>query len=317
MALSTIFSWLTIVVASVGLASSTTCKRQSISPLSPDQVFSFAPFTHFAAAAFCDPLLILSWSCGEHCEANPSFELVDSGGDGIEVQYWFVGYDPDHDTAIVAHQGTNVTYILSILTDLKLVLSGLDPGLFPRVPSSVKVHSGFSKDQARTAPMVLSAVRDVISKYNTTSVTTVGHSLGAALSLLDSVYLRLQLPADIGVRAILYGLPRVGNRDWANFVDAHLPGNVTHVNNKYDPIPILPGRFIKYHHPSGEIHIDDTDAWDVCPGQDNPSKMCIVGAVPNLFHSNWRDHDGPYGGIGFPCTTSLLTPDTLTISAHF
>ncbi len=152
-------------------------------------------------------------------------------------------------------------------------------------------------------------MQDVISKYNATSVTTVGHSLGAALSLLDSIYLRLQLPANIGVRTVLYGLPRVGNQDWADFVDAQLPGNVTHVNNKHDPIPILPGRLLGYHHPSGEIHIDNSDVWEVCPDQDNPSRMCIVGAVPSLFFSNWRDHDGPYDGIRFPCTPHLLEPE--------
>ena len=154
----------------------------------------------------------------------------------------------------------------------------------------------------RTASQVLSAVQDVINKSGTSSVTTVGHSLGAALSLLDSVYLRLQLPADIIVKAILYGLPRVGNRAWANLVDAQLPGNVAHVNNKRDPVPILPGRFLGYHHPSGEIHIDTTSGeWDACPGQDNPSTMCSVGAVPSLLFGKPGDHDGPFDGISMPC----------------
>lgn len=69
-----------------------------------------------------------------HCEANPSFKLFDSGGDGSEIQYcacivdssWlfalsaevgstgFVGYDPAHDTAIVAHQGTNVAHMYAV-----------------------------------------------------------------------------------------------------------------------------------------------------------------------------------------------------------
>jgi hypothetical protein len=146
----------------------------------------------------------------------------------------------------------------------------------------------------------------VINKTGTsTTVTTVGHSLGAALSLLDSVYLRLQLPADIAVQAIVYGLPRVGNQDWANFVDELLPENVIHVNNKRDPVPILPGRFLGYHHPSGGIHIKASNEWDACSGQDNPSKLCIVGAVPSLFFSKSRDHDGPYDGISMPCNPSF------------
>ena len=41
---------------------------------------------------------------------------------------------------------------------------------------------------------------------------------------------------------------------------------VTHVNNKEDIIPILPGKFLGFHHPSGEFHIQDSNAWLSCPG---------------------------------------------------
>ncbi|KAH8995104.1 hypothetical protein EDB86DRAFT_3077904 [Lactarius hatsudake] len=271
-------SWLMIVLASADLAPAAAFKRQSISPLSPDQISSYAAFNHFAPAVFCDALLVFA--------LRGKIPLsVDPGVDGTEIQHWFVGYDPDHDSAIVVHQGTIVTHMVASTKRspaspyLKVTL---DSDMFPGVPSSIKVHSRFSKDQARTTPMVLSAVQDVTSKYKATSV---GHTPGAALSLLDRVHLRLQLPANINIKAILHGLPRVGNQDWANFVDTHLSGKVT-----------------------GEIYIDDTDA---CPGQDNPSKMCVVGAVPSLFHnSNWRDHDGRYYGIVFSCTTPLLTPDS-------
>ncbi|KAH9034627.1 lipase [Lactarius pseudohatsudake] len=246
-------SWLTIVVASADLAPAAAFKRQSISPLSPDQISNYAAFTHFAP----------------RCSAMP---------------FWFC-----HGAAEVicpfVHQD------VPLLTALQLPSSSALRGKTP-----LSIDSGVDGTEIQyctTTPMVLSAVQDVTSKYNATSVPTVGHSLGAAPSLLDSVHLQLQLPADISVKVILYGLPRVGNQDWANFVDTH-------------------PRFIGYyHHPSGEIHIDDADAWDVCPAQDNPSKMCVVGAVPSLFHSNWWDHDGPYyDGIVFSCTTPLLTADS-------
>lgn len=153
----------------------------------------------------------------------------------------------------------------------------------------------------RTATQVLSDVQQVISQYGTSSVTTVGQSLGAALSLLESMYLRLQLPSTISVQYVGYGLPRVGNQAWANLVDASLPGNVTHVNNKKDPVPIVPGISLGYHHPGGEIHIEEAGDWVVCPGQDNPSTRCIVGTVPNILVSNETDHDGPYNGIEVAC----------------
>jgi len=82
-------------------------------------------------------------------------------------------------------------------------------------------------------------------------------------------------------------------------VDAH--ADVTHINNKEDPIPTVPGRFLGFAHPSGEIHIQDSGAWDACPGQDNPSTLCIVGDVPYVWDGNESDHDGPYDGVSMGC----------------
>jgi hypothetical protein len=154
---------------------------------------------------------------------------------------------------------------------------------------------------------------------------------GAAIALLDSVYLPLWLPSTTTFKTVVYGLPRVGNQDCklyshiefliysiravsgavitqnaplirgavANYVDAHV--HLTHINNKEDPVPILPGRFLGFVHPAGEIHIEDSNAWDACPGQDNPSKLCIVGDVPEIWDGDESDHDGPYNGVTMGC----------------
>lgn len=53
---------------------------------------------------------------------------------------------------------------------------------------------------------------------------------------------------------------------------------------------------VGFVHPSGEVHIEDSGSWDACPGQDNPSTLCIVGDVPTVLNGNLTDHDGPYVG---------------------
>jgi Lipase (class 3) len=126
-----------------------------------------------------------------------------------------------------------------------------------------------------------------------TPVVITGHSLGAALALLNTVYLSLHLPAGTSLSMIGYGLPRVGNAAFADYVDA--TANVTHVNNRADPVTILPPEFVGFRHPAGEIHIDrESGAWNVCPGQDNPSKLCVAGHVPTVLKGNVMDHVGPY-----------------------
>jgi predicted lipase len=134
-------------------------------------------------------------------------------------------------------------------------------------------------------------------------VTVIGHSLGAALALLDGVRLRLLLAPSTDVRVVGYGMPRVGNEDFASFVDAILSGRVERINNKHDPIPVMPGKLLGYRHVSGEIHIQDTGEWTECPGEDNPDSRCIVGAVPSIFQANLSEHSGPYNNIMLKCNS--------------
>ena len=70
----------------------------------------------------------------------------------------------------------------------------------------MKVRDTHAPDRA--ANDVLSAVQTGVNTYGTKSVTAVGHSLGAAISLLDAVFLPLHIPG-LTVTYYGYGLPRV------------------------------------------------------------------------------------------------------------
>lgn len=291
---------LLLSVSRISLAVPTSLRiRQGITVLTTAEIAAFKPFTFFASTGYCQPDATLAWNCGSNCEANSDFEPVASGGDGDDVQFWYVGYSPSLSTVIVAHQGTDPSQIEALLTDVDFVLSPLDSGLFPGISSDILVHSGFRDAQARSAQDILRAVTTALSEHNTNSVTLVGHSLGAALSLLDAVYLPLHLDASYTV--VGYGLPRVGNQEFADYLDAFLPGKISHVNNKQDPVPILPGMALGFHQPSGEVHIDSSDNWNSCPGQDNPAKGCTVGDVSSILVGNLSEHDGPYDSVEMGC----------------
>lgn len=82
-------------------------------------------------------------------------------------------------------------------------------------------------------------------------------------------------------------------------------------------IPTIPGIFMGYRHPSGEVHITENNEWVVCPGknyvsemekkkltghnllvgQDNKSANCAFGTVKDIFDGKLSDHDGPYDNV--------------------
>ncbi|KAG6872905.1 hypothetical protein C0995_005311 [Termitomyces sp. Mi166 len=232
--------------------------------LSQTEISAFRPFSYYAATAYCTSSETANWNCGANCKANRAFEPIAAGGDGDDVQYWFVGIDPKLKTIVVSHQGTDPFKLLPLLTDGDILLSQLDPTLFPGVDDSVMVHGGFRDSQAETSADILAAVKTAMAQSGLNDVTVVGHSLGAAIALLDGLFLPLHIPG-VNVKVIGYGMPRVGNDAFADFVDGNL--DLTRITHKNDVIPIVPGRFLGFHHPSGEKHIQHDDVtWIACPG---------------------------------------------------
>ncbi|KAI0917326.1 hypothetical protein AcW1_007458 [Taiwanofungus camphoratus] len=88
-------------------------------------------------------------------------------------------------------------------------------------------------------------MQKIIRQRGATNVYLIGHSLGAALAELDSLYMALNLPSNIHVKGVTYGTPRVGNAAYATLFDSMVPDS-TRMNNEKDPIPIVPWRFLGY-----------------------------------------------------------------------
>ncbi|KAI0336577.1 alpha/beta-hydrolase [Cubamyces sp. BRFM 1775] len=270
---------------------------RAVTPVSSADLAGLAPYTQFARAAYCDPSKTANWSCGEACSANAGFQTALTGGDGDATQYYFVGYWPSQNAVVVAHQGTDPTQFLSDETDIDIPMTNLDSSLFPGVASSVLVHEGFANEHALTAAQILTTTKNLISQKGATSVITVGHSLGGALAELDALFMTLNLPSNIHVKSVTYGTPRVGNPDYASLFDGKVP-DFKRVNNEKDPIPIVPGRFLGFQHPHGEVHIVQPGEAVSCPGDDDATdSQCTIETVPNITEGNILNHLGPYEGI--------------------
>jgi len=271
--------------------------QRSVTALSATELSSFAPFTQFARAAYCPTDVLRGWNCGEACDALPGFQPTLVGGDGNDIQIFFVGFWPAQNSIVVAHEGTDPTQLLSDLTDVDIFMGNLDSTLFPGVSSSVEVHEGFRNEHEQTAETILNEVKRLMSATGSKSVVTIGHSLGGALAELDSLFLTLNLPSTTSVRAMTYGTPRVGNPAFAQLIDAKVP-NFRRIDNELDIIPIVPGRFMGFAHPHGEVHILSPGHAVSCSGDDDATdSQCQIESVPNVLEGNILDHLGPYEGI--------------------
>ena len=111
------------------------------------------------------------------------------------------------------------------------------------------------------------------------------------------MFFTLNLPSSVHVKAVTYGTPRVGNPAWAAFFDSKV-SDFVRIDNMKDPIPIVPGRFLGFQHPRGEIHIKSGEEAYACTGDDDATDSeCTISQVPNVVASNVLNHLGPYDGI--------------------
>ena len=65
----------------VGLseARATSIRRQtaSVTPLSPNQIASFKPYTFYASTGYCQPSHVLNWSCGGSSFTMSTKKIID------------------------------------------------------------------------------------------------------------------------------------------------------------------------------------------------------------------------------------------------
>src|SRR5690348_8037319 len=64
---------------------------------------------YYAASAYCDPLALLTWSCGRACGGNSGIFTVrrTAYAEQKSFTYGYVTYNPLSSTIVVAFRGTN------------------------------------------------------------------------------------------------------------------------------------------------------------------------------------------------------------------
>ncbi|KAJ7714592.1 hypothetical protein B0H16DRAFT_1807720 [Mycena metata] len=126
-------------------------------------------------------------------------------------------------------------------------------------------------------------------------VLVTGHSLGAAISLLEQ-----QLPSNTSIQVVGFGRPRVGNAAFANWVDSMFGTNNTFVVSR-------DGSWLAWN-ASGEVWIKDNTTTLACDGQGNPNCSDSIGVLD--VTTGIADHLGPYFGVNMghaSCASLAIT----------
>ncbi|ELU43389.1 lipase domain-containing protein [Rhizoctonia solani AG-1 IA] len=234
-----------LLFAGVAIGAPTLVDRSTtVSIMSAGVISTYAPYASLASAAYCSTAN--TWTCAQ-CKNLPGFVPYATGGDGDSVPKWYVGWWPAQSTVVVGHQGTNPAQLSGqpffIFVPRRVEFSQGMRSIIWRVVfynHAVQVHDGFMKAQAATATTILAGVKSLLSAHSATKVLAIGHSLGGAIATLDALYFRINLPPTVSIKAVTFGLPRVGNQAFADLIDSQIT-DFSYVTNEKDLVPILPG----------------------------------------------------------------------------
>lgn len=238
-------------------------------------------------------------------------------GDGITSQMAFIAYSPTAGI-VIAHQGTNTSAAASVEHDIRInqvsmhtsltkIEKKVTGGQQEQDSQPISVAAGFQNAWLQTSDEVLKQVEIARKQYPNVTITITGHSLGAAISLFDALAIQNKFK-NATTDTVLFGMPRVGNQQFANMVDAILPDQ-KHIINQRDPVPHLPFQSFGFRQASGEIWIqsrepskrDEQNAQSTntlsCPGQENSDCSNTI----NFGQFDLDDHDGPYFGVEMDC----------------
>ncbi|CAD6884360.1 unnamed protein product [Tilletia laevis] len=258
----------------------------------------------YAGAAYCPSVSAGNWTCGRYCDANPDFVIGYSGGDGSVKQRFFIGWNPPTKEIVVGRQGSDLTQFVSWLYLVGFLQTKLDEEVaktFSRLPNSVRAaspqsdkalaSSGFQTAWKQTYAEVKAQVQAQLASHpDAVRIFVTGHSLGAAIAVLDAIALRNVAPTGVQVEVSVTGQPRVGNPVFAALLDqlVDTPSQnfvYNRITNHKDPIPHFFPSFSGYEHSSNEIWIPEaksnsTSPALLCPGRENMN--CANSQVSNL-----------------------------------
>lgn len=245
---------------------------------------------HFTVAAgLCQSTYCSSTKVGD--KIGDDAKLLWLTGDGNEVQRTLI-YHSKTLGITVAFEGTNISSIISAANDAFAIPVDVDYRFKDTVTKGAKLSFGFQDAYLKVADDVAKMIPKFKEEYDETRLTITGHSLGASMGLVAAGH--LQKVIDGGVHEIiLFGLPRTGNKVYADWFDKTFSDRFHFIVNGHDWVPHVAPRGLGYRQVSNQIWINPANStnWKFYPGQEN------VHGYDSVLVPQWGvfdDHQGIY-----------------------
>jgi hypothetical protein len=191
----------------------------------------------------------------------------------------YIGILPTTKTIYVVIRGSSST--MNWLDDFQVKLVSYDS--FPEC--NCKVHNGFYRSALGVVTKAITSIKTLKTQYPGYSVVVTGHSYGAACGQLLAMEL---VKNGINVKVYDYGQPRVGDADYATFVNTKISELYRTTHNK-DVVPhVPPMEGFGYQHSCREIFEDSTGKLTTCSDTNCEDPKCANQF--SLAQTNGDDH---------------------------
>ncbi|KAJ7891789.1 Alpha/Beta hydrolase protein [Mycena leptocephala] len=230
----------------------------------------------------------------------------------------FIARDDTRKEIVVSFPGTN--NLADFITDMKFRrVPFISPGIPLDMADRLSVHRGFLAAYNIVAQVVLDAVKAEFAEHPAYTIVVTGHSLGGAIASLAAPALKSELPA-AAIKLFTFGQPRVGNRNFAAFVEKKLGvDNIFRAVHKKDGVPTMVPPVLGYRHFATEywqymnpiipsLAHQTVKKCSHMSGEDFTCSMILPSTGINLWHPYYFGHvmSNPFDQFCQPTTVSIL-----------
>jgi hypothetical protein len=135
------------------------------------------------------------------------------------------------DKLIIVYQGTyDMNEVIADLDIKQVKMNDYYPNIL--------IHEGFKNAFLSSKDTVIKNAYDYSKIYPNNKIYITGHSLGASVATLAAVYLKDKYEMN-NLYCVSFGCPKIGNKEFTEYVDKHLKNNIQFINNE-DIVPTLP-----------------------------------------------------------------------------